>query len=127
VDGNDGGRSTIVVDGSDRTRVTRNGAGAIRIASSTGTVATYTTITEAWADGISVDAASADTRLVGNVVTDSAQDGIDVEHVGTYLATNVSDRNGERGIEAVAGVTDGGGNRARDNGETPQCLNVVCT
>lgn len=47
VDGNDGGRSTIVVDGSDRTRVTRNRAGAIRIVSSTGTVATYNTITEA--------------------------------------------------------------------------------
>ncbi|QYG94918.1 hypothetical protein HC251_22440 [Iamia sp. SCSIO 61187] len=127
VDGNDGGRSTIVVSGSDRTRVTRNLAGAIRIASSTGTIVTYNTVTHAWADVITVDAASADTRLVGNVVTVSGQDGIDVEHVGTYVADNVSDRNGERGIEAVAGVTDGGGNRARDNGETPECLNVVCT
>jgi hypothetical protein len=30
------------------------------------------------------------------------------------------------GIEAVAGVLDGGGNRALGNGNPLQCLKVVC-
>jgi len=33
---------------------------------------------------------------------------------------------GEVGIEAVPGVTDGGGNRAHGNGNAAQCLNVAC-
>jgi hypothetical protein len=35
-------------------------------------------------------------------------------------------RNGVLGIEAVAGVIDGGGNRAFGNGDPRQCLIVVC-
>jgi hypothetical protein len=35
--------------------------------------------------------------------------------------------NADLGIEAVVGVTDGGGNRASGNGNpTRQCLNVSC-
>ena len=30
--------------------------------------------------------------------------------------------NGDLGIEAVSGVTDGGGNRARGNGNPAQCV-----
>ena len=30
------------------------------------------------------------------------------------------------GIEAVFGVTDGGGNRAHGNGNPSQCTNVAC-
>ena len=32
----------------------------------------------------------------------------------------------DSGIEAVPGVTDGGGNRASGNGQPAQCLGVVC-
>ena len=30
------------------------------------------------------------------------------------------------GIEAVFGVIDGGGNRARGNGDPRQCVNIFC-
>ena len=36
------------------------------------------------------------------------------------------DLNGDLGIEAVPGVTDGGGNRARHNGNVAQCTSVAC-
>jgi hypothetical protein len=36
------------------------------------------------------------------------------------------DLNGDLGIEAVPGVTDGGGNRARHNGNVAQCTGVAC-
>jgi hypothetical protein len=35
-------------------------------------------------------------------------------------------RNGDLGIEAVEGVIDGGGNRASENGDARQCVNVTC-
>jgi hypothetical protein len=36
-------------------------------------------------------------------------------------------RNRDLGIEAVAGVIDGGGNRASANGNPAQCTNVRCS
>jgi len=36
-------------------------------------------------------------------------------------------RNADLGIEAVFGVIDGGGNRARANGNPLECTNVFCT
>ena len=35
-------------------------------------------------------------------------------------------RNGDLGIEAVFGVTDGGGNKAFGNGNPLQCTNITC-
>ena len=42
------------------------------------------------------------------------------------LSSNRSDRNADLGIEAARGVIDGGGNRAKHNGNPAQCLNVSC-
>ena len=66
-------------------------------------------------------------------------DGTIVGYDGTLLATldidlnpfvtiarNRADRNADLGIEAVSGVTDGGGNRAMHNGDPRQCLGVSC-
>jgi hypothetical protein len=39
---------------------------------------------------------------------------------------NRADDNGDFGIDAVAGVTDGGGNTASGNGNALQCRNVFC-
>jgi hypothetical protein len=36
------------------------------------------------------------------------------------------DVHGDLGIEAVAGVTDGGGNKVSGNGNPLQCTNVFC-
>jgi parallel beta-helix repeat protein len=64
--------------------------------------------------------------LFGNVARSNGDDGIDVEDEATVLAHNFVFRNRDLGIEAVPGVTDGGGNRALHNGNPAQCLNVFC-
>jgi parallel beta-helix repeat protein len=51
--------------------------------------------------------------------------GFDVDNAATTVTRNLAFRNGDLGIEAVAGVTDGGGNHA-SNGNLAQCTNVVC-
>jgi parallel beta-helix repeat protein len=54
-------------------------------------------------------------------------DGIDVHGTGTRLRDNRADGNGDFGIDAVAGVTDLGGNTATGNGNPLQCRNVFCS
>jgi hypothetical protein len=56
----------------------------------------------------------------------SDDDGIDVDSAATTLIGNHAVRNGDLGIEAVVGVTDGGGNKASGNGNPAQCTNVAC-
>jgi hypothetical protein len=46
---------------------------------------------------------------------------------GLTIARNRANENGDLGIEAVAGVTDGGGNRANGNCNAAQCTNVFCS
>lgn len=65
-------------------------------------------------------------RIERNIVTRSGDDGIDVDAPATVLAGNAANKNGDLGIEAVPGVTDGGGNRAFGNGNPLQCLNIAC-
>ena len=65
----------------------------------------------------------------------NGDDGIDVDVIpslpplpGTEptLSRNFANFNGDLGIEAVPGVIDGGGNKARGNGNPAQCVNVSC-
>jgi parallel beta-helix repeat protein len=56
----------------------------------------------------------------------NGDDGIDVRDAGMKVSRNLAYSNGDYGIEAVPGA-DGGGNRAWDNGNPAQCLNVVCS
>ncbi len=42
------------------------------------------------------------------------------------LVANRASSNFDLGIEAIAGVLDGGGNRAFGNGDPLQCMNVAC-
>jgi parallel beta helix pectate lyase-like protein len=62
----------------------------------------------------------------GTVSDFDPQGGIEVFRAGAVVSRNRADRNGDYGIYAVPGVVDGGGNRARDNGDPAQCLNVAC-
>ena len=55
-------------------------------------------------------------------MTRSRSDGINVAAPGTWIGLNVALRNGGRGIAAVAGVRDGGGNRSA----TRACSGVRC-
>ena len=83
-------------------------------------------------DGISVDVAQpggtvSGTSVKGNKVRRSGDDGIDVGRApAATLTRNRSSDNRDLGIEAAAGVGDGGGNRASGNGNSLQCTNVRC-
>jgi parallel beta-helix repeat protein len=64
--------------------------------------------------------------LLGNTARGAADDGFDVESRSATLTSNRAVRNADLGIDAVAGVTDGGRNVARQNGDPRQCTHVSC-
>ena len=106
---NDNGTVGILVSGSSRVQITSN---------------------RTWdngGDGVEVrDPTVTDISIVGNFSKGNGDDGIDVDTPSATLADNKAIRNGDFGIEAVPGVTDGGGNKAHANGNPAQCLNVAC-
>ena len=77
-------------------------------------------------DGAIVESTAFDTLLERNIAIGAGDDGIDVDNAASTLTHNVAGHNGDLGIEAVPGVTDGGGNHAAGNGNTAQCTNVAC-
>jgi hypothetical protein len=77
-------------------------------------------------DGIRVEAFTAGTLLRENYSHDNGDDGIDVRATSARLADNRTDNNDDLGVDAVAGVTDLGGNAASGNGNPAQCRNIVC-
>jgi len=77
-------------------------------------------------DGVIVESTAFDTLLERNTAIGAGDDGIDVDNAATTLTHNVAVQNGDLGIEAVPGVTDGGGNNAAGNGNPAQCTNVAC-
>lgn len=65
--------------------------------------------------------------VVGNRVAGNGGTGIVGEGAGIVTLTgNTASGNGGRGID-VSGVVDGGGNVARWNASSPQCVGVACT
>jgi parallel beta-helix repeat protein len=77
-------------------------------------------------DGILVELGQTGTVLEENRSSRNTDDGIDVDSAATTLTGNTADLNFDLGIEAVPGVTDGGGNKARGNGNPLQCTHVLC-
>jgi hypothetical protein len=86
--------------------------------------------------GIIVREEASDGRIQANVVrrhapgfAEDGDDGIDVESPATTITANVANDNADLGIDAVDGVTDGGGNRASGNGNANglQCVGVACS
>jgi parallel beta-helix repeat protein len=78
-------------------------------------------------DGVLVKSIAKRTLLRRNRSFGARDDGIDVGSPRTKLRRNLAARNGDLGIEAVRGVTDGGHNRAHGNGDPRQCTHVVCS
>jgi hypothetical protein len=78
-------------------------------------------------DGIFVLETAENTLIEDNLALASEDDGIDVDSRLTTLTRNHALHNGDLGIEAVFGVTDAGGNKARGNGNPAQCTNLACT
>jgi parallel beta-helix repeat protein len=87
-------------------------------------------VNAAGVNGIAINADQvgpmSDTVLDGNVAIGASNDGIYVGSASTTLTRNLGMHNGNLGIEAVPGVTDGGGNHAAGNGNPAQCTNVAC-
>jgi nitrous oxidase accessory protein NosD len=95
------------------------------------TLVSRNVIDGAYRDGIGVDVVDTgnpvtDTVLTRNLVTRSGDDGIDVRSRSTTLRRNGAFHNADLGIEAVAGVTDGGRNYAAGNGDPRQCTHMRC-
>jgi large repetitive protein len=78
-------------------------------------------------DGFIVHKKDHGSLLRRNIAVSAGDDGFDVISRSTTLTGNRAARNGDLGIEAVAGVIDGGGNKARGNGNPVQCTNVACS
>jgi len=78
-----------------------------------------------WNDGV-LGTEIFGTRIIGNIVRSNGDDGIHVDDADTFIARNWANKNADLGIQAVPGVTDGGGNHARNNGNPAQCTNVAC-
>jgi parallel beta-helix repeat protein len=134
----DAGGFGILFDGADDSLVERNavtgGTGpAIFVTSleSQGTsdrnVISHNVARSRFSDGILVNADATATLLISNIANENGDDGILVDAAGTTLTRNTANFNQELGIEAVPGVIDGGGNRARGNGNPLQCTNVTCS
>jgi hypothetical protein len=132
----DAGGFGILLDGSDRNTLDRN-----IVAGGRGP-AIFVTILEAataaednvisrnvansrFSDGIIVDAGAARTVVKSNFANGNGDDGIEVDSPAT-LTANTANHNQDLGIEAVSGVTDGGGNHAAGNGNPAQCTNLAC-
>jgi hypothetical protein len=62
-----------------------------------------------------------------NSAVANVDDGIHVDEPQTTITENAANDNGDLGIFAVAGVTDGGGNTASGNGNPAQCEGVSCS
>jgi parallel beta-helix repeat protein len=79
-------------------------------------------------DGFLVEAAAVGTKLLGNLAVGMSADGdgFDVRAWSSRLGDNRAYFNDGHGINAVAGVTDLGGNQALGNENTPECVNIAC-
>jgi parallel beta-helix repeat protein len=73
-----------------------------------------------------IEGATRGTVIARNAANRNGAAGITVEHPATTLTRNTANRNHDLGIDAVPGVTDGGGNRARGNANPAQCTGVLC-
>jgi parallel beta-helix repeat protein len=95
----------------------------------TDTVVQRNRISDAGEDGLAVRSVRKTlkrTQVRRNHVFHSGDDGIDVTSASTTLTGNEADRNADLGIAAARGVTDGGANIARHNGDPRQCTHIAC-
>jgi hypothetical protein len=77
-------------------------------------------------DGLLVESTAKRTVLNRNLARDAGDDGFGVDSRRTRLTRNRAVDNDDLGIGAVRGVTDGGGNIARHNGDPRQCTHIAC-
>jgi parallel beta-helix repeat protein len=105
-----------IFGGSDGNRLTSNTANGSRGDGADG----------APAGGVYIEASTGN-LLDGNTTSENTTDGVHVNSAGNSIAATTALNNLRRGIEAVAGTIDGGGNHASGNGLEPQCTGVACS
>jgi parallel beta-helix repeat protein len=66
------------------------------------------------------------TTVLRNKANRNGANGIEVDSSDTTLTRNRANFNRWLGIDAVEGVTDGGDNKAKHNGDPAQCLVIAC-
>jgi parallel beta-helix repeat protein len=130
-----GSETGLIVDSSDRNLLSLNrvsgGGDGVLVAGSGNTVAGNVVdrsvggceTCSGW--GIGVTAGTGNV-VRANAVSRSAADGINVAAPSTWIGLNSALKNGGLGISAVAGVVDGGRNRASGNANAAQCVGVKC-
>jgi parallel beta-helix repeat protein len=100
------------------------------LGTATGTVIRGNLVRDAGIHGIAVDfeevGSVTDTLVEANVALGAGNDGLQIGSPLTTVTRNVAEGNADLGIDAVEGVTDGGGNRAAHNGNPLQCVNIDC-
>lgn len=77
-------------------------------------------------DGIHTGAGSSGDLLIKNHSNRNGHDGIHVDNAGNTITKNHADKNVNLGIFVFAGNVDGGKNTAHKNGNSLQCVGVVC-
>jgi parallel beta-helix repeat protein len=116
-----------VIEKNDASHNDFNGNGSgICLDRSNGNLATKNRASNNGDAGIRIRGDSSGNVLEKNFADMNGDDGLDTDSASTTLTDNSADRNGDLGIEAVPGVIDGGGNRARANGNPAQCTFVRC-
>ena len=138
----DGCGSGISLEGGERNVIARNAVrrtshDGIRIAAfdperpTLHTLVRDNRVRDATNDAISVattgDGAVTGTLVDRNRAIGAGDDGLDIRSATTTLSSNLASHNGDLGIDAVPGVTDGGGNKAHANGNAAQCTGVACS
>jgi parallel beta-helix repeat protein len=137
-----GSGNAIDVEG-DRNLIEKNLAAGIGFDNNTGygikilgkgNVVKENTTAENDKGGIFVEAGSEDTLIKGNTANHNdplnvtGGDGIRIDAPETTVKKNITCNNGDLGIQAVPGVDDDGGNKAKGNGNPAQCsMNVKCS
>jgi parallel beta-helix repeat protein len=127
----------LILDGSATTTIVGNtitgGRGpAVLVTSldnpnpSVGNVVSSNRVSSRDADALVVEHGAVGTVVDRNRAFDSGGDGIRIDAAGTVVTSNIADNNHALGIQAGAGTVDGGGNRARGNGDPAQCTGVIC-
>jgi Right handed beta helix region len=120
-------------------RIERNGGNGVGVYGdhffeNTGAVVSGNHIARNAHDGVLVLADGAQAVVERNRTPRNGDDGIDVRFreglsgfdVDVVVRANRADFNADLGIYAIPGTTDGGGNRAKSNGDPAQCVGVIC-
>lgn len=109
-----------------RNSITGNVYYGIYIATSSATMVTQNSVQANGTDGVEVDSTATDTTLLQNDASYNGADGILINSSSTTVTKNAATYNSALGIDAISGVTDGGGNVAYGNGDSAQCVGVSC-